>query len=140
MTWLQRAYRSQLSPCGTLSKFSGYGDRTGSLRDILKAEGSRPKKLSPLSRDANACVERFILMIQQECPDASSAAGQAVLPVNDAGPNQLKRRHDRRQKIVPKPSSAADFLWMPVFVRGEWRSNRGHLLNRRLPRRKIPGR
>jgi hypothetical protein len=40
---------------------------TDQFRDILKAEGLRPKKLIPVLPNLNAYVERFIQTLQQEC-------------------------------------------------------------------------
>jgi putative transposase len=52
---------------------------TAQFRDILKAEGLRPKKLSPISPNLNAYVERFIQTIQQECLDHFVVVGQRHL-------------------------------------------------------------
>ena len=52
---------------------------TEQFREILKAEGLRPKKLSPVSPNLNAYVERFIQTIQQECLGHFVVVGQRHL-------------------------------------------------------------
>jgi putative transposase len=52
---------------------------TEQFRDILKAEGLRPKKLAVAAPNTNAFVERFIQTIQQECLDHFVVVGQRHL-------------------------------------------------------------
>ncbi len=70
-------------PDGDRQKALVFHDRdtkfTEQFRDILKAEGLRPKKLCPVSPNLNAYVERFIQTIQQECLDHFVVVGQAHL-------------------------------------------------------------
>ena len=42
---------------------------TQQFRDILKTEGLRPKRLTPVSPNLNAFVERFIQTLKHECLD-----------------------------------------------------------------------
>jgi putative transposase len=52
---------------------------TKQFREILKAEGLRPKKLIPVSPNLNAYCERFIQTIQQECLDHFVVVGESQL-------------------------------------------------------------
>jgi putative transposase len=70
-------------PDGDRKKALVFHDRdtkfTQQFQDVLKAEGLRPKKLTPVSPNLNAYVERFIQTIQQECLDHFVVVGQAHL-------------------------------------------------------------
>ncbi|MGE5194622.1 MAG: integrase core domain-containing protein [Deltaproteobacteria bacterium] len=52
---------------------------TEQFRDILKAEGLRPKKLAVAAPNTNAFVERFGQTIQQECLDHFVVVGETHL-------------------------------------------------------------
>jgi putative transposase len=70
-------------PEGDRQKAFVFHDRdtkfTEQFRDILKAEGLRPKKLAVAAPNTNAFVERFIQTIQQECLDHFVVVGQRHL-------------------------------------------------------------
>ena len=52
---------------------------TEQFREILRAEGLRPKKLIPVSPNLNAFVERFIQTLGQECLDHFVVLGERHL-------------------------------------------------------------
>ena len=70
-------------PDGDRQKALVFHDRdtkfTKQFRDILKAEGLRPKKLAVAAPNTNAFVERFIQTIQQECLDHFVVVGEKHL-------------------------------------------------------------
>jgi len=79
---------------------------TEQFREILRAEGLRPKKLIPVSPNLNAFVERFIQTLGQECLDHFVVLGEGHL--NRLVDEFLRYYHQFRshQALDNRPPSA----------------------------------